>query len=392
VAARARPSQPHSRPKAKAGLSLLDRGFSVRDRLLESPDFQRFSAAFPLTRGIAHRHARALFDLCAGFVYSQVLTACVRLDVFKRLSASPKTLAELACELDLPLPAAERLLLAACSLKLLSRRNPDRFALGMLGAALNGNPGIAAMIEHHAVLYRDLADPVALLRGHRGQSELSRYWSYAGGGSSSALDGASVGDYSALMAASQSFIAEDVLDSYPFRRHRTVLDVGGGEGAFVAAAAKRFRDLQFIVFDLPAVAERACANLGRMKLMHRATVVGGSFFSDALPGGADLVTLVRVLHDHDNAEALELLRAVHAALPPGGVVLVAEPMAGTAGSEPVGDAYFGMYLFAMGQGRPRAPAEIVRLLESAGFSKAQPRKTRRPMLVCAVVATKNKHV
>ena len=38
-------------------------------------------------------------------------------------------------------------------------------ALGPLGAAMVGNPGVAAMVEHHALLYADLADPVALLRG-----------------------------------------------------------------------------------------------------------------------------------------------------------------------------------------------------------------------------------
>ena len=59
--------------------TLGDRWFGVRDFLLSSRRFQRFAAAFPLTRPIARRRAAALFDLCAGFVYSQVLVACVRL-------------------------------------------------------------------------------------------------------------------------------------------------------------------------------------------------------------------------------------------------------------------------------------------------------------------------
>ena len=52
------------------------------NRLQANPRFRRFAAAFPLTRFVARRRARALFDLCAGFVYTQVLTACVRLDLF----------------------------------------------------------------------------------------------------------------------------------------------------------------------------------------------------------------------------------------------------------------------------------------------------------------------
>ena len=64
-----------------------------RDRLLASRRFQRWAAAFPLTRPIARRRARALFDLCAGFVYSQVLFACVRLKLFDALAAGPLAVA-----------------------------------------------------------------------------------------------------------------------------------------------------------------------------------------------------------------------------------------------------------------------------------------------------------
>ena len=64
---------------------------------------------------------------------------------------------------------------------------------------------------------------------------------------------------------------------------------------------------------------------------------------------------MRVVHDHDDGAALHLMRAVHAALPRGGRLLLAEPMAGTPGAERMGDAYFGFYLLAMGSaGRGRA--------------------------------------
>ena len=371
-------------------MSLLDRCYAVRDLLLGSPVFQRFSASFLLTRPIANKQARALFDLCAGFVYSQILAACVQFDLFNRLASHPKTIAELSQELALTQAATEKLMLAACSLRLVTRRGRDRFGLGMLGAALNGNPGITAMIEHHAALYRDLEDPVALLRGERPDSELSRYWPYAGSDQPAGLNGERVADYSALMAASQSFIADDVLDAYRFDHHQVLLDVGGGEGAFIAAAAQRFPKLRFMLFDLPAVADRARERLGG--LQPRVTVKGGSFLYDPLPRGADLISLVRVLHDHDDASVMRLLRAVLEALPPNGTILIAEPMSGAAGNEAVGDAYFGMYLLAMGQGRPRTPEQIFGLLTQVGFTQAKVRKTRRPMLVGVVTATKEKTV
>jgi demethylspheroidene O-methyltransferase len=92
------------------------------------------------------------------------------------------------------------------------------------------------------------------------------------------------------------------------------------------------------------------------------------------------------VHDHDDESALTLLRAVHAALPSGGQVLIAEPMAGTPGAEPMGDAYFGFYLLAMGRGRPRTPEELKGLLRKAGFARARLRATSRPLLASLMVA------
>ncbi len=57
---------------------IRDRIAGWRDRLLLSPDFQRAASRFPPSRPIARHYAASAFDLCAGFVYSQVLFACVR--------------------------------------------------------------------------------------------------------------------------------------------------------------------------------------------------------------------------------------------------------------------------------------------------------------------------
>ncbi len=106
-----------------------------RNRLLASAGFQRWASAFPLTRPIARRRARDLFDLCAGFVYSQVLYACVELELFERLAGGPRGIRELAPRLGLSEGRALRLLKSAESLGLVERVGPkrfdqERFALG----------------------------------------------------------------------------------------------------------------------------------------------------------------------------------------------------------------------------------------------------------------------
>ena len=350
--------------------------------------FQRAAAGFWLTRLVARRRAAELFDLVAGFVYTQVLAACVRFDLFELLAArGPLPVAELARHCGLSERAMRRLVDAAVAVRLLEPRSGERWGLGPLGGPLVGNAALKAMVEHHAALYADLRDPVALLRDEGAGSTMSAYWPYAAY-PDGAMPPERVAEYSALMTASQPMVIDEVLDAWDFSRHRRVLDVGGGEGRFVAALAQHCPRLALMLFDLPQVAALARQRLAGLGLAQRVQAHGGSFFDDPLPQGADLVTLVRVLFDHDDAHALAILRAAHAALPRGGTVLVAEPMAQTPGAHAMGDAYFGFYLLAMGRGQPRSAQDMRQLLAAAGFEGARSVSTRLPLQAGVVVARK----
>ena len=322
----------------------------------------------------------ALFDLCAGFVYSQILLACLRLRLLERLAQGPHSMDALTRQLPLPDEAAERLVLAAVAVRLAERRGGRRIGLGPLGAALLGNPAISEMVEHHGLLYADLADPIALLTGQHETTRLAQFWAYGDARAEATRA------YSTLMSASQSFIAEDVLDAYMMETHRCLMDVGGGEGAFLGAVARRVPELRLMLFDLPAVAELAERRLDAHGLAGRAAVAAGDFLTDPLPAGADVISFVRVLHDHDDDAVALLLQKARRALPEDGALLIAEPMSETPGAERVGDAYFGFYLLAMGSGRPRTPATYRDMLSGAGFSQSRVLSTRRPFLCRLIVA------
>jgi demethylspheroidene O-methyltransferase len=369
----------------RSGFSLIERWQSLRDRLLANSAFQHWAVRFPLTRPIANRRARALFDMCAGFVYSQILGACVKLRLFEILAEGPQTTERLAGQLSLTPDAAARLLDAAAALRLVERRRGGRFGLGPLGAAILGAPGVVAMIEHHAMLYADLRDPVALLRGEQPETSIGSLWPYAAGEGGAALQASDVADYSTLMSASQPQVSADILAAYRLDKHRCLLDLGGGDGTFLTAVAAAAPGLQLKLLDLPPVAERAKARFAAAGLSARAEAYGGDFRAGPLPEGADIISLVRVIHDHDDEFALSILRNARQALPPGGTLLLAEPMAGTAGAETVG-AYFDFYLLAMGSGRPRTVEELSAMLRQAGFSQVNLLPTRRTMLVRVLVA------
>ncbi|RYZ10648.1 MAG: methyltransferase domain-containing protein [Comamonadaceae bacterium] len=363
-----------------------DRLLALRDRLLASRRFQRGTASFPLTAPIARSRAAELFDLVAGFVYSQVLLACVQLKLFDLLAAGPSRTSALAQRLSLSPEACERLVAAAVSLRLLEYRSDGRVGLGVLGAPMVDNPALSAIVEHHHALYADLKDPLAMLRGLPKQAALAGYWPYADASSAAALQADSVAGYSALMSASQPLVADEILDAYPLGGHRCLLDVGGGEGGFLASAARRSDSLQLMLFDLPAVVERARERCAEAGISQRVRFFPGSFLTDPLPVGADVASLVRVIHDHDDAAAMQILRAVRQALPDEGTLLLAEPMACTPGARAMGDAYFGFYLMAMGSGRPRSAEELTALLQQAGFDRVRQRRTAMPLQTSLLVA------
>jgi demethylspheroidene O-methyltransferase len=141
-----------------------------------------------------------------------------------------------------------------------------------------------------------------------------------------------------------------------------------------------------MLFDLPDVAELARTRLINTPVRARFEAHGGSFLNDVLPKGADIASLVRVIHDHGDAAAMRILRAVRVALPDDGRLLLAEPMAETPGAEAMGDAYFGFYLMAMGHGRPRSAATLTRMLEAAGFEAVRRVATHTPLQTQLLVA------
>lgn len=359
----------------------------LRNRLLGSARFREIVQKIPFIQTIARSQANDLFRLCGGFIHSQVLLACVRLGLIERLWQGPQTAERLGREAGLPAAGAEHLFRAAEALELLEYRGDGEIGLGRRGATLVDNPGVLAMIRHHAMLYEDLADPVALFRGDRKDTRMAGLWAYASAADPQQMDAGAVREYSELMAVSQSMVAEQILGAVPLRRYSSLLDIGGGSGAFAMAAASRWPQLDVAIADLPPVADIARARVRSAGLESRIDVFGADASADVLPDGFDIVSLVRILHDHDDEMVRRLLAAARRSLRPGGTLLVAEPMAGAGAAGRLVSAYFNVYLLAMGSGRPRTPGELGGFLREAGFRRVRRRRTDVPMITGVLLAT-----
>ncbi len=369
---------------ASGGLSLRDRFRRWRIGKISSPDFQRWAARNPLTRRRARRDAEKLHHLVSGFVYSQVLLACVELELFQTLRSGPQSAEALALRFGMSPDRMRTLCQSAAALGLLVRLKDESYDLGDLGAAAMGVPGLDEMIRHHRVFYQDLGDPVALMRGET-DPELARFWAYV---RSPDVDPATAERYSRLMASSQDLVAEETLDSLDLNGIAHLADVGGGTGRFLGHVARRHPALRLTLMDLPGVIDAARPLLAEAGLDTRIRCHPGSFLDDPMPSDADAMSLIRVLYDHDDTTVARLLARVFEALPPGGRVIISEPMSGGATPSPAGDAYFGFYTMAMTTGQSRSADRHRALLTKAGFGNIRKVPTGRPFLTGVLVAIK----
>jgi len=110
----------------------------------------------------------------------------------------------------------------------------------------------------------------------------------------------------------------------------------------------------------------------------RISVESGDFFTDRLPV-ADLYAVGRILHDWNEAKIGTLLQKIHAALPEGGALLVAESVLDEDGTGPVSTQMQSLNMLVCTEGRERSESEYRELLERAGFAGVECRRTGTPL-------------
>ena len=102
------------------------------------------------------------------------------------------------------------------------------------------------------------------------------------------------------------------------------LDVGGGDGTLALGVLDAVDGVTADVFNLPSTGELIAERARGSAHAKRLRVVPGDFFAEELPGGYDVVSFVRVLHDWDERAARMLLAKGARALAPGGRLVICE--------------------------------------------------------------------
>jgi O-methyltransferase domain len=152
--------------------------------------------------------------------------------------------------------------------------------------------------------------------------------------------------------------SRSLIDAYDFGRFATVVDVGGGRGAFLDALLAAHPRMQGILFDLPHVIAAADEAPRRRR-------VAGSFFDD-VPEGGDAYVLRSVLHDWADDAAAAILTSCRRAMGEDAVVLVVERDLGPA-DEHLETKLSDLNMLVGPGGRERTIDEYAALLARAGL-------------------------
>ena len=171
------------------------------------------------------------------------------------------------------------------------------------------------------------------------------------------------------MADFTRLAAVAVAAAYDFAPLRTVVDVGGGNGALLIGILRAHPALRGTVLDRPAATERATQQIADAGLAERCQAVAGDFFTE-VPGGADAYLLKHVIHDWDDARAVTILANCHRAMSAAGKLLLVEgvyPPRIEQSLESRGAAANDVNMLVCTGGRQRSESEFRALFEAAGF-------------------------
>ncbi|MFD4376796.1 methyltransferase [Streptomyces sp. NPDC058486] len=176
--------------------------------------------------------------------------------------------------------------------------------------------------------------------------------------------------FDALMSCDEDLAYDAPAAALDWTATRHVLDVGGGNGALLAAVARTAPKVRGTLVELPGPAAQARRRFAEAGLDDRFAVVDGSFF-DPLPVTADTVVLSFVLLNWSDEDALAVLRRCAEALEPGGrlVVLDRADRAGD-GADRFFSTLLDLRMLVFMGGRVRTRDEVVRLAADAGFALA----------------------
>lgn len=154
-----------------------------------------------------------------------------------------------------------------------------------------------------------------------------------------------------------------------------LLDVAGGSGIYACALVARHPHLRAAVLERPPVDRIAREAIAKQACSDKVEVIAGDIFKDDWPRGFDVHLISNVLHDWEESAVLDLLRKSHAALPPGGLLIIHDAFINAEKTGPLHVAEYSALLMQITEGKCYSIGEMRSYLGATGFEWRQHRDT-----------------
>ena len=306
--------------------------------------------------------------LVSGFrVYQMVVAAC-RLKLPDLVVDGPKTADELAASTETHGPSLRRMLRGLAAWSFFDEQPDGRFAATPLSDTFRSDkPGLrnmAIMLGEEA--YQAWGDLLYTVRTGKPAFEHvfgKNRWEKL------AEDPQAAAEFNAAMVEMSSRIAQSFVDAYDLGDARTVVDVGGGNGALLVAVVRAHPEVRGVLFDLAQGLAGAKEKVDAAGVADRVTVQEGSFFA-AVPSGGDVYLLKSIVHDWSDEKAVAILQACRRAMSAEArLVILERELAGRIEdpSEALPTLMSDLNMMVVLGGKERTPDEYRDLLVRAGL-------------------------
>jgi orsellinic acid C2-O-methyltransferase len=263
--------------------------------------------------------------LLAGHIVTQCLYSLAWLGIPDLIANGHDTIGDLAAKTGTHEPSLHRMLRTAASLGVLTEPLEGRFGLTPLGATLRSDSPDSlrdqALFETSPSVWATLGYFLDSLRNGQpsfasvNQSPLFNYL---------AEHPETGGAFNRFMTMQSKLQNAAIIASYDFSGAQTVVDVGGGHGATLAAILAKHPKLQGVLIDLPEVVSNASV-LETAPFADRCRVTGGDIL-DSVATGGDIFIIKRVMMSFSDENASKILRNCRAVMGPVSKALVIDPM------------------------------------------------------------------
>jgi O-methyltransferase domain/Dimerisation domain len=313
----------------------------------------------------------SIMPLITGYIPARLVFLAAELSLADLIAGGKTTAEALAQHTGMHARSLKRMLRALCAYDVFEEKTPGEFALRPMGAQLRSD--VPGSLRNFARFFPDQRAWKCLEEIEHtiltGETAMSRAF-----GMNSfewlAEHPKEAAIFNAAMADVTHLVARAAIGTYDFSRFHVIMDLGGGNGTFLAAILRSAPAASGILFDLPSGIREADATLRNAGVADRCKVVPGDFFR-SVPAGADLMVLKSVIHDWDNEHAAEILAQCRAAASAETRLVLVErvmPECMTASAANQRAASLDMRMLTIAGGLERTEQEYRQLMERTGFN------------------------